>query len=70
MVTAPAVTSCITVRSSPSSKHVPRKERRYHVKRIQSLQHLFSAMSKAIQELNPGTSTQQPCISIQGHKVQ
>ena len=24
----------MTVRSSPSSKHVPRKERRYHVKRI------------------------------------
>ena len=27
-------------------------------------------MSKAIQELNPGTSTQQPRISLQGHEVQ
>ena len=25
----------MTVRSSPSSKHVPRKERRYHVKNIE-----------------------------------
>ena len=63
MVTAPAVTSCITAResrcaydgarmmvcSSPSSKHVPRKERRYHVKIVPK----HNTMTKLHQALVP-----------------